>query len=219
MPLSIGSRRRPWQPLQLIGQAEPAGRQRDHQDKLSPRQPVPPAAPRTAAMRPLWRYHRGLARGTWEDDVGAPVGARSRQEVFMRLVAIGLLLTWRAGGRVEHWCQGGSAGLSVAAPFGWRCLTSPGMPRTPASPHRTVRAVRPHLLCSSTEDAICEVSSYVLPIASPLPDCRQVAEAPPNKERPHISHTALTSDGWPQSAAQDRDAKRARGAASGLASG
>jgi len=47
-------------------------------------------------------------------------------------------------GRVEHWCQGVSAGLSVPAPFGWRCLTSPGMPRTPAPPHRTVRAVLPH---------------------------------------------------------------------------
>ena len=47
-------------------------------------------------------------------------------------------------GRVEHWCQGGSAGLSVPAPFGWRCLTSPGMPRAPAPPHRTVRAVLPH---------------------------------------------------------------------------
>lgn len=28
-----------------------------------------------------------------------------------------------AGGRVDHWRQGGSAGLSVAAPFGRRCLT------------------------------------------------------------------------------------------------
>ena len=33
-----------------------------------------------------------------------------------------------AGGRVEHWCQGGSAGLSVPAPFVWRCLTSPTVP-------------------------------------------------------------------------------------------
>ena len=37
-----------------------------------------------------------------------------------------------------------SAGLSVPAPFGWRCLTSPRMPRTPAPPHRTVHAVCPH---------------------------------------------------------------------------
>jgi hypothetical protein len=34
--------------------------------------------------------------------------------------------------------------LSVAAPFGWRCLTSRRMPRTPAPPHRTGRAVLPH---------------------------------------------------------------------------
>ena len=47
-------------------------------------------------------------------------------------------------GRVEHWCQEDSAGLSVSAPFGWRCLTSPGTPRTPAPPHRTGRAVLPH---------------------------------------------------------------------------
>ena len=46
-------------------------------------------------------------------------------------------------GRVEHWCQGYSAGLSVPAPFGWRCLTSPGMPRTPAPSHRTVRCGSP----------------------------------------------------------------------------
>ena len=32
----------------------------------------------------------------------------------------------------------------MPAPFGWRCLTSPGMPRTPAPSHRTVRAVLPH---------------------------------------------------------------------------
>ena len=47
-------------------------------------------------------------------------------------------------GRVEHWCQSDSAGLSVAAPFGRRCLTSRRMPGTPAPPHRTGRAVCPH---------------------------------------------------------------------------
>jgi hypothetical protein len=58
-----------------------------------------------------------------------------------------------AGGRVEHWCQGGSAGLSVPAPFVWRCLTSPGLPRTPAPPRRTVRAVCPHTALRSPSAA------------------------------------------------------------------
>ena len=56
-------------------------------------------------------------------------------------------------GRVEHWCQGYSAGLSVPTPFGWRCLPSPGMPRTPAPPHRTVHAVCPHTALRSPSAA------------------------------------------------------------------
>ena len=43
--------------------------------------------------------------------------------------------------------------LSVPAPFGWRCLTSPRMRRTPAPPHRTVRAVCPHTALRSPSAA------------------------------------------------------------------
>jgi len=46
-----------------------------------------------------------------------------------------------------------SAGLSVSAPFGWRCLTSPHIPRTPAPPRRTVRAVFPHTALRSPSAA------------------------------------------------------------------
>jgi len=43
--------------------------------------------------------------------------------------------------------------LSVSAPFGWRCLTSPRMRRTPAPPHRTVRAVFSHTALRSPSAA------------------------------------------------------------------
>jgi len=56
-------------------------------------------------------------------------------------------------GRVEHWCQGCSAGLAVSAPFGRRCLTSRHMPETPAPPRRTVRAVFPHTALRSPSAA------------------------------------------------------------------
>ena len=47
-----------------------------------------------------------------------------------------------------------------------------------------------------------------------------VARHPPHRSvRAHFAHTALTSDEWPQSAAQDKDAERAGGASSGPASG
>jgi hypothetical protein len=42
---------------------------------------------------------------------------------------------------------------SVPAPFGWRCLTSPRVRRTPAPPHRTVRAVCPHTALRSPSAA------------------------------------------------------------------
>ena len=43
--------------------------------------------------------------------------------------------------------------LSVPAPFGWRCLTSPRVRRTPAPPRRTVRAVFPHTALRSPSAA------------------------------------------------------------------
>jgi hypothetical protein len=86
-----------------------------------------------------------LSSLAWRDSL--PTFGRPRPDRDYDSIRVG------AGGRVEHWCQGGSAGLSVPAPFDWRCLTSPGLPRTPAPPRRTVRAVCPHRMCSNTECA------------------------------------------------------------------
>ncbi len=47
-------------------------------------------------------------------------------------------------GRVEMWRGGGRLGLSVAAPFGWRCLNNLTLAPFPHPAHRTGRADFPH---------------------------------------------------------------------------
>ena len=47
-------------------------------------------------------------------------------------------------GRVRVWRGGLRFGLSVSAPFVWRCLTSRTITPFPHPPHRTGRAVFPH---------------------------------------------------------------------------
>src|SRR5262249_12252090 len=47
-------------------------------------------------------------------------------------------------GRVEMWRGGGRLGISVSAPFVWRCLTGAAMAPFPHPAHRTGRADFPH---------------------------------------------------------------------------
>ena len=47
-------------------------------------------------------------------------------------------------GRVEMWRGGSRPGLSVAAPFVWRCLSNLAVTPFPHPAHRTGRAVLPH---------------------------------------------------------------------------
>src|SRR6476646_6038791 len=47
-------------------------------------------------------------------------------------------------GRVEMWRGGGRLGISVSAPFVWRCLTGAALAPFPHPAHRTGRADFPH---------------------------------------------------------------------------
>src|SRR5215472_11262052 len=47
-------------------------------------------------------------------------------------------------GRVEMWRGGGRLGISVSAPFVWRCLTGAAVAPFPHPAHRTGRADFPH---------------------------------------------------------------------------
>src|SRR5271169_1326680 len=49
-----------------------------------------------------------------------------------------------AVGRVEMWRGGGRSGLSVAAPFVWRCPINLAVAPFPHPPHRTGRALLTH---------------------------------------------------------------------------
>jgi len=53
-------------------------------------------------------------------------------------------LTMRLYGRVEMWRGGGRLGISVSAPFVWRCLTGAALAPFPHPAHRTGRADFPH---------------------------------------------------------------------------
>src|SRR5208283_2056232 len=51
---------------------------------------------------------------------------------------------WSLSGRVEMWRGGSRFGLSVAAPFVWRCPSNLAVTPFPHPAHRTGHADRPH---------------------------------------------------------------------------
>src|SRR5438132_14252359 len=74
-------------------------------------------------------------------------------------------------GRVGVWRSGGRPSISVAAPFGWRCLTGSTMTPFPHPAHRTGHADLPHpalgqdltpLLSRATPSAVSEHFSELI---------------------------------------------------------
>ena len=126
-----------------------------------------------------------------------------------------MLKTVESGfGRVEMWRGGFRLGLSVSAPFVWRCLMAVPWLSWPALPHQTVRAVFPHTAfrCSSSQGMrplptrcrrhLVESMLFIqiparkpdiprLPI-SDLVTLSQVSPQPFLKVRPHLEHPFAT---------------------------
>ena len=65
-------------------------------------------------------------------------------------------------GRVELWRGSIRFGLSVSAPFVWRCPSILALTPFPQPAHRTGRADLPHQMSSITFDAICGLGSNVV---------------------------------------------------------
>jgi hypothetical protein len=82
---------------------------------------------------PQAREHRGEVESAVE--AVAEVGQIARQMLGAELVGVGRVRMWRGGLR---------CGLSVPAPFVWRCLTSQTIAPFPHPPHRTGQADFPH---------------------------------------------------------------------------
>jgi hypothetical protein len=78
----------------------------------------------TQLQKPAEHLYRELQFG-----LRAAVGTRSLDELL---------------GRVEMWRGGGRSGLSVAAPFVWRCPSNLAVAPFPHPPHRTGRALLTH---------------------------------------------------------------------------
>ncbi len=88
----------------------------------------------------LQRFHGGPANG-WNRRslaVGVRVGYRLELPPFGSFVDSGRL------GRVGMWRDGGRPGMSVSAPFVWRCLSCSTIAPFPHPAHRTGHADCPH---------------------------------------------------------------------------
>jgi hypothetical protein len=71
----------------------------------------------------------------------ASIQTRSREACFLAYTGPRRCLCTRAEhGRVEMWRGGGRLGISVSAPFVWRCLTGAALAPFPHPAHRTGRA-------------------------------------------------------------------------------
>jgi hypothetical protein len=92
-------------------------------------------------------------------------------------------------GRVRMWRGGLRCGLSVSAPFVWRCLTSRTITSFPHPPHRTGRADFPH---PALGQDTCLCTRKVIP----RPPAHRTEPCYPGEPRPSALRTTANATAW-----------------------